>query len=87
MREVMIIAGEASGDLHGAGLATALQQHHPEFRLTGMGGARMAGAGVDLLERTDHTAVMGFVEVLRTVPHHYALLRRFGQRLESGAIK
>ena len=82
----MIVAGEASGDLHAAGLASALRARHPDWRLTGMGGARMAATGVDMLERTDTTAVMGFVEVLRTLPHHLALLRRFRRRLESGAV-
>ena len=82
----MIVAGEASGDLHGAGLAAALRQRRPDLRLTGMGGARMVASGVDVTERTDTTAVMGFVEVLRTVPHHYALLKSFRRRLESGSI-
>jgi lipid-A-disaccharide synthase len=82
----MIVAGEASGDLHGAGLAAALKQKHPDLRLTGMGGAKMVAAGVEVVERSDHTAVMGFVEVLRTVPHHYALLRKFRERLESGTV-
>lgn len=86
VREVLIVAGEASGDLHAAGLAAALRDRHPDWRLTGMGGARMAAAGVELLERTDTTAVMGFVEVLRTLPHHMSLLKAFRRRLESGAV-
>lgn len=82
----MIVAGEASGDLHAAGLAAALKARHPDWRLTGMGGARMVSAGVEVAERTDTTAVMGFVEVLRTLPRHFALLKAFRRRLESGAV-
>lgn len=82
----MIVAGEASGDLHGAGLASVLRARHPDWRLTGLGGGLMAQAGVDLVERTDHTAVMGFVEVLRTIPHHLALLKTLRRRLESGSV-
>lgn len=82
----MIVAGEASGDLHAAGLAAALKTRYPDWRLTGMGGARMVAEGVDVFERTDTTAVMGFVEVVRTIPHHFALLKRFRQRLESGVV-
>lgn len=82
----MIVAGEASGDLHAAALATALKERHPALRLTGMGGARMAHAGVEMFERTDSTAVMGFVEVLRTIPHHLSLLRALRRRLESGSV-
>lgn len=83
----MIVAGEASGDLHAAGLAAALRRHHPDWRLTGMGGARMVAEGVEVAERTDTTAVMGFVEVLRTLPRHYALLKSFRRRLESGEVR
>lgn len=86
VREVMIVAGEASGDLHGAGLAAALKGRHPAWRLSGMGGARMVAAGVEVNERTDTTAVMGFVEVLKTLPRHFALLKKFRRRLESGAV-
>lgn len=82
----MIVAGEASGDLHAAGLAAALKDRHPDWRLTGMGGARMVAAGVEVAERTDTTAVMGFVEVLRTLPRHFALLKDFRSRLESGVV-
>ncbi|HEX6047663.1 MAG TPA: hypothetical protein VFZ21_00280, partial [Gemmatimonadaceae bacterium] len=63
MREVLIIAGEASGDLHASGLAEELRRLRPDLRLTGVGGARMEGAGVLLLERSDRMAVMGFAEV------------------------
>ncbi|HET6681382.1 MAG TPA: lipid-A-disaccharide synthase [Gemmatimonadaceae bacterium] len=86
MREVLIVVGETSGDLHAAGLATALHSLRPELSLTGVGGARMDAAGVELLERTDRMAVMGFVEVLRQVPHHWELLRRLRARLRGGRV-
>lgn len=86
MREVLIVAGEASGDLHGAALVRATHAIAPEVRFTGMGGARMAAAGVVLVEDAERMAVMGFVEVLRTIPHHWALLRRLEGMLASGRI-
>lgn len=86
MRDILIVAGEASGDLHGAGLAEALREQRPELHLTGVGGARMAAAGVAMVERTDGKAVMGFVEVLRTIPRHAALLRELRRRLTSGSV-
>jgi lipid-A-disaccharide synthase len=82
----MIVAGEASGDLHGAGLAESLRALRPDLQLVGVGGGRMASAGVELFERTDGLAVMGFVEVLRTIPRHAALLRALRRRLESGSV-
>ena len=48
---VMLTAGEVSGDLHGGALAAALFKLAPEARLFGMGGERMAAAGVELLAR------------------------------------
>ena len=46
----------------------------------------MERAGVELIERSDRLAVMGFVEVLRHVPRHYALLRSLRRRLQSGGV-
>jgi lipid-A-disaccharide synthase len=86
VREVLIIAGEASGDLHASGLASELSRLRPDLRLIGVGGARMEGAGVALLERSDRMAVMGFAEVIRQVPRHYALLSSLKRRLRSGSV-
>jgi lipid-A-disaccharide synthase len=86
VREVLIIAGEASGDLHASGLAAALKRIRPDLALTGVGGGRMENAGVTLLERSDRMAVMGFVEVLRQIPRHYALLSSLKRRLRSGRV-
>jgi lipid-A-disaccharide synthase len=86
VREVLIVAGEASGDLHAAGLASELRRLRPDLSLIGIGGANMEAAGVTLLERTDTLAVMGFTEVVRQVPHHFALLRSLDMRLRSGNV-
>ena len=86
LREVLFVAGEASGDLHAAGVAAELARLRPDLALTGVGGSRMRDAGVELLEDMGHMAVMGFVEVLRHVPAHYALLRRLRARLRSGRV-
>ncbi|MCX5766559.1 MAG: lipid-A-disaccharide synthase [Gemmatimonadetes bacterium] len=84
MREILILAGEASGDLHGAKLAEQLRVLRPELTLTGTGGTRMAAAGVELLEQVE--GVVGFVEVLRHIPAHYRLLQRIKERLRAGHV-
>ena len=84
MRELLIIAGEASGDLHGAGVAERLRALRPDVPLSGMGGDRMAAAGVELFERAE--GVVGFVEVLKHLPAHLRLLRRVKERLRSGRV-
>ncbi|HUF29972.1 MAG TPA: lipid-A-disaccharide synthase [Gemmatimonadaceae bacterium] len=85
--EVLFVAGETSGDLHASVLATELRALHPELTLTGVGGDCMAEAGVQLFERSDRLAVMGFAEILRYVPRHIALLRDIRRRLRSGAVR
>ena len=84
MREVLIIAGEASGDLHGAGVAEQLRSLRPDVPLVGMGGERMAAAGVTLFERAE--GVVGFAEVLKHLPAHLRLLWRVKALLRSGRI-
>ncbi len=85
-REIMIVAGEASGDLHGAAVARALRTLRPDAPLVGIGGDGMAAAGVQLIEHSEHLAVMGFLEVLRHVPRHWQLLRALDARLRTGSV-
>ncbi len=82
----MIVVGEASGDLHGAGVARALRKARPEVPLVGVGGDGMTAAGVTLIEHSEQLAVMGFIEVIRHVPRHWALLRTLEQRLRTGSV-
>jgi len=65
--EVLISAGEASGDMYGARLATALVQR-TGATIFGMGGSRMSTAGVDLVADYHEIGVVGIAEVLRKIP-------------------
>ncbi|MEN8200868.1 MAG: lipid-A-disaccharide synthase, partial [Thermodesulfobacteriota bacterium] len=65
---VMIVAGEASGDLHGARLVTAMQGKQPDLSFCGMGGREMEGAGVELLFEAKKIAVVGLAEVFSHLP-------------------
>jgi lipid-A-disaccharide synthase len=62
------VAGEASGDLHGATLARALGTLAPGIRLAGMGGAAMSAAGVHLVQRAERVTVVGGTEALGRLP-------------------
>ena len=61
--KVMIIAGEASGDLHGSRLVQAMRKRAPSLRFLGMGGSELAGAGVELLCDAARVSVVGLTEV------------------------
>jgi lipid-A-disaccharide synthase len=83
---VLLSAGEASGDLHASGVASAIHVLRPDWPLTGIGGPRMRAAGVELDEDVVSQAVMGFAEVVAHLPRHYALLRRVRRQLRSGSV-
>lgn len=83
---VLLLAGEASGDEHGAALASALRARRPDLRLVGTGGARMAAEGVDLLASLDDLAVMGFAEVLPRLPFFRRLEKRVAAALNDPSV-
>ncbi len=62
--QIMIVAGEASGDLHGASLVRAMQRQVPNAHFCGMGGRELERAGVELLCDAAKLAVVGITEVL-----------------------
>ena len=65
--QILISAGEASSDMYAARLATALRARVPA-KFFGMGGPRMAEAGVELLADYHEVAVVGITEVLHKIP-------------------
>lgn len=71
--KVAIVAGEASGDILGAGLMARLQQRFPDMTFIGVGGKRMTAAGLTSQFEMDRLSVMGITEVLGRLPE---LLRR-----------
>jgi lipid-A-disaccharide synthase len=84
MRKILFVVGEASGDLHAAGVAAALQRLRPELGLVAVGGPRLAEQGVELIHRDSELGVMGFLEVMKHVPRHFVLLRRLRTMMERG---
>lgn len=67
-----IIAGEASGDLHGSNLIRSLKQKDSTATIRCWGGDKMKSAGGDVVKHIKDLAFMGFAEVLRNLP---AILR------------
>ena len=75
---VMMIAGEASGDLHGSGVVRELKKRVPSIDVFGMGGDKMEAEGMELIYHMSSLCLMGFVEVLKNIP----MIRSVEQELE-----
>ncbi len=78
-RDVLLVAGEASGDMHGADLVAALRAQRPDVRVRGIGGAQLRGAGMDTLIDATTLSTMGLVEArdrLGTILRAYRAMRR-----------
>ena len=71
--KIMLSAGEASGDLHGANLAEALKAVDPQIELIGMGGEQMRKAGVRIVYDIKNLGVIGIGEIIKKIPFFYKL--------------
>jgi len=67
MTSVYLVAGEISGDAHGARVITALKEQSPDIQLEGIGGPKMEQAGMDLHEDLASRGIMGYVEVIKSL--------------------
>jgi len=72
-QHIIIVAGEASGDMHAALLVEELKKLSPALTFSGLGGPQMAAAGVHLYGDLTRIAVVGFVEILK----HYGEFKRY----------
>ena len=73
---LLVSAGEASGELYGAGLIQALRLRVPELECFGAGGERMRAAGCDTVVDARSLSVVGITEVVSHLPGIYREFRR-----------
>ena len=80
---LLMVAGEASGDLHGARLLAELRGLRPELEVFGLGGDEMAAAGLQAMAHSREIAVVGIWEALRVVPRARRILRRLLEEVDA----
>jgi lipid-A-disaccharide synthase len=77
-KKFLIVAGEASGDLHGAKLIEQLKLIEPDLIISGIGGSKMREAGLQCLCPMEELSFMGLIEVIR----HYGFIRSILNRMK-----
>ncbi|MDT8446012.1 MAG: lipid-A-disaccharide synthase [bacterium] len=83
MTKLMVIAGEASGDLHGGHVIAELKKLMPQVELFGTGGQQLEQAGTKLFYRAEDMAVIGFKEVLRNYSYYKGIFNDMVAKLDS----
>ncbi|MGH7592345.1 MAG: lipid-A-disaccharide synthase [Gemmatimonadales bacterium] len=73
--QILVTAGEPSGDLHGGRVVTALRRRFPDATIDAVGGPQMAAAGAVLRRSIDGLCAMGLIEILGKIPAHWRLER------------
>ncbi|GAB1350377.1 hypothetical protein MASR1M107_25920 [Ignavibacteriales bacterium] len=86
-RKFLIIAGEASGDLHGAALVKALREAEPDIELFGVGGERMKAEGFETLFHINQMAFLGFGEVVKHIPYILKVQKKLLQEAVARGIE
>lgn len=79
LKRVVIVVGEQSGDILGAGLIAALKKYYPSCEFEGIGGERMIAEGFHSFYPLDRLAVMGFVEPFKRLPELLSMRKAIKQ--------
>lgn len=80
---VMIVAGEASGDAHGANLVRNIKQHDPTIHFIGMGGSHLHQAGMELIVDSTQMGVVGLFEILSCWRPIYNAIKKLRHQLRN----
>ena len=75
-KKILIIAGESSGDIHGAALSRSLIELKPGIKIFGIGGDEMRKSGVHILQDNKDMAVVGILEVFGKIGLLYNVFKK-----------
>ena len=86
-KKIFILAGEPSGDLHGAALIEKLKAKLPDLKIYGIGGEKMIEAGLQAIFHIKDFSFLGFAEVIKHLPKIFALKKSVIKFIEEENIK
>jgi len=86
-KNILVIAGEVSGDLIGASLIKELKKTDPDLLFYGVGGDKMLAEGMELSYHINQMAFLGFVEVMKHLPFIKKAQRKLAELVKSKNIK
>lgn len=81
-KQILIICGEASGDLNAALLVKKIRSIDPEIKITGVGGTLLRQAGAEIFYDIKDLAVMGLFDVLKKLPRFIRLRKLILQKIK-----
>ena len=73
-KRVLLVAGEASGDLHGGALVQALRSQQPDVTVVGVGGDHLRSSGMEVLADVCTLSAAGLVEIVGSIPRHHRVM-------------
>ncbi len=74
--EIMVVAGEESGDMHAANVIKVVQELNDDLSFFGLGSTQMQEAGVEIIEDLTHLSSIGFIEPLKNLFFFLKLLKK-----------
>lgn len=83
-KQVLIICGEASGELHAANLIRAIKEINPDIKISGVGGTLMRNLGAQVFYDIKDLSVIGLFDVLKKLPKFFSLQNLILQKIKEG---
>ena len=81
-KRVLLVAGEASGDLHGGALVQALRRQQPDVRVVGVGGDHLRATGMEVLADVRTLSAAGLVEIAGSIPRHHRVMEMLKAQMD-----
>jgi lipid-A-disaccharide synthase len=82
-RNILIVAGEASGDMYGADLVKEMSKIYPDLRFYGIGGNKLKEAGVELIADAAQISVVGLTEVFSKLINFFKVIKILKNKLDA----